>query len=206
MKTNKALFYPTIEINNEDWLKSNLLFWDEIKTIVPESFKNPYNNRTTSILSERGILIPEVVNPDREEVKDSSEYILEFINTEEGLQLLDPSDQFARIHTDKMAFLHNEKLGREFKRMLRLHPMKVADKLRYMFGDDLRDGWLSVSSSFGSYYLTMLANKICEEQGMRLLTDNPLCSNLSNKVKQGIKGLNPGLREYRGRNLNQNKL
>jgi len=41
MSNSKALFYPTIEINDENWLKSNLLFWDEIKTIVPVSIDSP---------------------------------------------------------------------------------------------------------------------------------------------------------------------
>ena len=50
--------------------------------------------------------------------------------------------------------------------------------------------------------MTMLANKICEEQGYRLLTDNPLCSNLSDKVKLGIKGLNPEIREFRPIRIN----
>lgn len=37
MSFTKALYYPTIDILNEDWLKTAVLFWDEINTIVPES-------------------------------------------------------------------------------------------------------------------------------------------------------------------------
>jgi hypothetical protein len=35
MAFTRALFYPTIDIQNEDWLKTAILFWDEISTIVP---------------------------------------------------------------------------------------------------------------------------------------------------------------------------
>ena len=34
---SKALYYPTIDISVEDWLKPAYLFWDGIRTIVLES-------------------------------------------------------------------------------------------------------------------------------------------------------------------------
>lgn len=203
MTNTKALFYPTIEINDENWLKSNLLFWDEIKTIVPKSMSSPYTNRTTSILSDRKILKPEFVNPDHHIVRGLSENILEFLNTEEGIQLLLPSNYTSRIHEDKLARIHNEKFGHKIERLLRLHPSKMSHELRYMLEDGMADGWLFVNSSFASYYMTMLANQICDESGLQLLTDNALCSNLSNKVKAGIKGLNRESRYYRPERLNQ---
>lgn len=33
MAFTKALFYPTIDIKNENWLKTAILFWDEINTL-----------------------------------------------------------------------------------------------------------------------------------------------------------------------------
>lgn len=185
----KALFYPTIEINNENWLKANLLFWDEIYTIVPHSFNNPYTNSTTAILSEREILKPEYVNPDHMAVRELSQNIIEFINTEEGLNLLQQDTGRGRIHRDKMSRIHFDKLSR-------LHSSKMLHELRYLLEHEMDEDWLWVDSSFAGYYMTMLANKICEQTGCRLLTDNPLCSNLSEKVKLGIKGLSPVNREY----------
>ena len=38
----RALYYPTIDIQNEAWLKSAALFWDRIETIVSESEERPY--------------------------------------------------------------------------------------------------------------------------------------------------------------------
>ena len=35
MLFSKALFYPTIDIHDEEWLKTAYLFWDEISTLVP---------------------------------------------------------------------------------------------------------------------------------------------------------------------------
>ena len=52
----KALYYPTIDIQNDRWLKSAVLFWDKIETIVPESEERPYRRRNTRILHENEIL------------------------------------------------------------------------------------------------------------------------------------------------------
>lgn len=37
MAFTRALYYPTIDITNEQWLKTAILYWDEISTIVPSS-------------------------------------------------------------------------------------------------------------------------------------------------------------------------
>jgi hypothetical protein len=52
MGFTKALFYPTIDIRNEDLLKNAVLFWDEINTIVPSSITN---NVMYSEFSQNGI-------------------------------------------------------------------------------------------------------------------------------------------------------
>ncbi len=62
---SKALYYPTIDISDEDWLKTAYLFWDGIRTIVPESMADKaYGNNTTMFLAEVGFLEPIIVRPD----------------------------------------------------------------------------------------------------------------------------------------------
>ncbi len=39
----QALFYPWIDIRDEAWLKTSLLYWDSVRTIVPESIDAPYS-------------------------------------------------------------------------------------------------------------------------------------------------------------------
>ena len=41
MAFTKALYYPWIDIKDESWLKTTILYWNHIQTIVPESFDNP---------------------------------------------------------------------------------------------------------------------------------------------------------------------
>ena len=53
-----AIYYPTIDIYNSDWLKSALLYYDSIRTIAPSSVREPYSNQDTKILSKEGYLQP----------------------------------------------------------------------------------------------------------------------------------------------------
>jgi len=56
---SEALFYPTIDISDEEWLKNAYLFWNGIYTIVPESIAgNAYRNNTSSFLEDEGFLKP----------------------------------------------------------------------------------------------------------------------------------------------------
>lgn len=45
------------------------------------------------------------------------------------------------------------------------------------------EGWFRVDSNFAIFYMTLLANKICEQKSIALLTDNSLTSNLSDLVR-----------------------
>lgn len=60
---DKALYYPTVEIKNEGWLKSAILFWNRIETLVPESMDSPYKKRTELLLEEAGLLYPHRIDP-----------------------------------------------------------------------------------------------------------------------------------------------
>jgi len=68
---NQALYYPSIEIKDEQWLKTSLLYWDELRTIVPESIENPYTTNSTQFLFNEGILRPIRVRSDMGEKEGS---------------------------------------------------------------------------------------------------------------------------------------
>lgn len=54
----KALYYPNIDIHDPVWLRSAILFWDEIKTIAPTAIRQPYQTEETKICQEEGLLSP----------------------------------------------------------------------------------------------------------------------------------------------------
>lgn len=53
-----ALYFPHIDIRDPAWLRSSILFWDEIQTIAPSAIEHPYQTEDTIICSSEGYLKP----------------------------------------------------------------------------------------------------------------------------------------------------
>lgn len=187
MGFTKALYYPTIDIPEENWLKSAILYWDEIQTIVPTSIKTPYQNKLTQTLHDKGILTPFEIDPDNRLVTDLSETVLKYINEASNF-LVNENSENVRIHT--------EKLPREF----RMHPEKLPHEIRHLIERNIdNEGWFRTNSEFGSFYMSLLANKICEDRSFALLTDNSIASNLTEQAILDNR-VQFGARDYYRRN------
>lgn len=171
---NKALYYPTIDIKDENWLKTAYLFWDGIYTIVPESMEGRvYNNPTTQYLEGEGYLQPILVNPEYSAVEELVQEVKKYAKTREGMACLNqrlPDDINSNPYDDTRSefYLHHEKLPYNIQEL-------VADKI----GDD---GWARVSENFASFYMTLLANKIANQESISLITSSSPCEKLSTNV------------------------
>ena len=88
MAFTRALYYPTIDITNEQWLKTAILYWDEISTIVPSSIDHPYRQRTTQFLADEGVIRPLFVNSDMDLIDGLTDDVLNYLNSNEGYQVL----------------------------------------------------------------------------------------------------------------------
>lgn len=174
---NQALFYPWIEIKDDHWLKTSLLYWDEFRTIVPESIENPYKTDSTIALSGEGLLHPIRVRPDMEEIEDLADSVLTYLSTNEGARIVASNGYRGSI-------IHEEKLPYQFDKFADIHPEKlpyrVRDELRHLFRDSNRDGgWLTVDGGFADFYMTLLASKLSERTGASLVTDNSMANDLA---------------------------
>lgn len=197
------MYYPTIDIHNEAWLKSAALFWDRLETIVPESEENPYRRRSTRYLQDEGILFAHRVNPFSEEVIGLEQDVIKYIDTPEGRKsfmrpwmrpamsiakcrrgedlMCDRSQKLQEYYAHKLTdtyrdfYIHVEKL-----------PMILRDRLG---SQETEDGYLWTSRGFMSFYMTLLSNRICQKNRMALLTDKVYQNNLSNRIL--TDGLNP---------------
>lgn len=160
--SGKALYYPTIDIKDEDWLKNAYLFWDGIYTLTPDSMASAaFRNNTTQYLEDEGFLQTIKLNPDTPAVRDMVKVVKKFAQTEEGMDYLReklPEDVYSNPYDDNRSgfYLHHEKLPFEVQQLM-------ADKI----GDD---GWARVSENFASFYMTILANKIANQKSLALLT------------------------------------
>ena len=199
MMFSGALYYPTIDIRNERWLKSAALFWENIETIVPQSkMEHPYENTTARVLFENGILRPHVVNPWSDDVADLDDDVRHFINTKEGKNLL-----HKRIHNASLA-RRIEDIRESRRRFLEEIGVRLqqqyddlyihADKLPHFLQEELKDyrnpdGFVLTTAEFLCFYMTLLANNICRREGLSLLTDRVMVNDLTAKVLKEKAGV-----------------
>lgn len=174
---NQALFYPWIDIKNEQWLKTSLLYWDELRTIVPESIETPYKTNTTEYLNGEGILKPLRVESSMREIEDLSESVLTYLATNEGARLVAANGY-------REAYIHEDKLPYRFEQLADIHPEKLPHKIRqelkHLFKNSNRDGeWLAVDSGFADFYMTLLATKLSTRIGASLATDDSMANDLA---------------------------
>lgn len=203
MLFSRALYYPSIDIKNDRWLKSAILFWDSIETIVPQSrMDRPYENSTARVLFENNILRPHFVNPFADDVVDLESDVRRFIVTREGKRLLckrwfnvsAPTNEGDRLHGNKMsreAFLNNwrersrGKYGEFF-----IHIEKLPHFLHNELCDYVdQDGFVASTPEFVGFYMTLLANNICRRNNLSLLTDKVMANDLSNKMLKEMTGV-----------------
>lgn len=185
MMFSRALYYSTIDIKNGRWLKSAALFWDSIETIVPESRANqPYENNTSRALFNNGILRPHIVNPWMDDVARLENDIREFVSTREGKRLM-----YKHPYQTSIAQRRDDR-GRNIEERLREQYGDLyihADKLPHYLQEELKDyrnpdGFIRTTAEFLSFYMTLLANSICRQEGLSLLTDRVVANDMSNRI------------------------
>ncbi|NJL28117.1 MAG: hypothetical protein HC897_09565 [Thermoanaerobaculia bacterium] len=202
MAFSQVLYYPRIDISDETWLKTALLYWDSVRTIVPESIETPYSSDTALELAEAGFLVPLRVHSGMEEIEELTPDVLTYLNTSEGLELLCGSPVGARDH------IHVEKLPYQLGRLAKIHPEKLPYEVRHMIErigsrSHRADEWLEVDQPFALFYMTLLASRLAERVGAGLLTPMPAAEQLAVAARldaqlQGIIPWNPaGPRRWR---------
>jgi hypothetical protein len=171
MPPSQALYYPWIDIQDEAWLKTSLLYWDTVRTIVPESIQAPYSSETSRALEGAGFLVPLRVHSRMEEIEELTDDALTYLNTTEGGELLVARSQSSRHH------IHLDKLSTSLVRLPMFHQKFGHEVLHFLSsraspssgGPD----WLDVDEGFALFYMTLLANRLAERVGAALLTPIP---------------------------------
>lgn len=185
---SNALYYPSIDILDTDWLKTAILFWDTISTIVPESLKQPYRNPDTQYLKYIGFLRPLYVNPDDKSVVSIEDDILNLLSSQEIAKILSsPRCRYSPIWNDKISFriqnylkefwsgdVCGDTLSDTVQKELRGLGCHLNNKNIYYLKD-----------MFVYIYMTMLANKLCEDYSLGMITDDDPCFNIGNVARYG---------------------
>ena len=150
---NYALYYPTIEFADYQWLWSAALLWDRVYRIVPLGYK-PQDPPNILALMETGeIGIP--IHPDEYAPDIAKEFIARLESGEWNAAPLtgEISDEYKRLHTDKVDVL--------------LRDMIIARGAGSKQGE-----WLHVPTDFAAHYMMFLANAIAERNNLQMLSDS----------------------------------
>lgn len=127
-----ALYYPHIDIRDGGWLRSSILFWDEIQTIVPTSIRNPYKMSDTKICEQEGYLRPLRCDLHPELLEDLGRRVFKLLEDQEWQNKI-VWDERENAPAGR-ALMHADKLSQEMKWRLEdlvgLPPNRMPPSLR----------------------------------------------------------------------------
>ncbi len=150
---NYALYYPTIEFANYQWLWQASLIWDRIYRIVPEQYE-PDDCSNVRILAESGeIGIP--IRPSKYAADIAKEFMNKLSDNEwdAAALSLEMTDDYKCLHSDKVDVV--------------LRDMIIAQGSAKAHNE-----WLNVPTTFAAHYMTYLANNIATRNNLQMLSDN----------------------------------
>lgn len=182
----QALYYPWIDVADEAWLKTSLLYWDSVRTIVPESVEFPYSTTTGAALENAGFLVPVRVDPEMDEILELTEDALEYLDTNLAGQLI-------AVGTGRGRYIHEGKLSTELRGLL-MHRQKFAYEVLHLISKRSKprgwgEDWFEVDEGFADFYMTLLARRLSERIGASLLT--PLVSAERLAIAARLDGQSP---------------
>lgn len=150
---NYALYYPTIEFRNEQWLCSASLVWDKIYRIVPSGYKTNDSNLVKTLMNDGDIGIS--IFPDKY-IKDTAKEFVTKIQSKDW-----SAAAFIDVQDSEYASLHKDKVDVELRELI------IANGIGSSFGE-----WLSIPTSFETLYMTYLAKKVSEKNNLNIITDS----------------------------------
>src|ERR1051325_3942657 len=197
MAFTTALYYPAVEISNNQWASTAVLYWEELRTIVPRDVETPYKSTTSRTLFDAGVLKRLVVKSDDAEVLAIVHDASGYLNSPEDASVIfdrhpyqfdldelpDAVRQWIQINSEALPETHPA------RSVLRNSesPTKIAELRSHL--DFQRAAWLTPSSRLSIFYMTLLAARLAERHGFGLLTSSSGVDRLALRSRTGVNGL-----------------
>lgn len=159
---NKALYFPYINVPNNEWFTKVLLYWDEIGAIVPQDYiYNP--ERLDSHMTEfvHAGLVKQII-PNMDNMEAGRNFAQSFINLVEKYDINKKAKE-SRFGPNYTSKIHIDKFGSEISRYLVEEKLAMVDKYP----------WYRVESTTAGLFMSYLASFIgnSEEVKMQPITD-----------------------------------
>jgi Family of unknown function (DUF6236) len=172
MSSGKALYFPYIHFQDENWLKYSLLYWDCIERIVPLSY-NPQDSDNVKLLADAGII--KNIAPQSGTIPYTQTAAAEFIPTMQNylsihgdLSISGRLTRAAGANVSKQvernaseALVHIQKMDGKVIQLLE------SSGLANRYGD-----WFAMDGALAAYYMLCLAAHISEKLNAPLLSDS----------------------------------
>lgn len=161
----KILYYPTIDIPNENFLRYAVLYWDKVSTIVPdvlwESRKNDISEEVTYLFNE-GVYVP--TDPERILLSGDYSESAEMLHSE--FTSIIKSDKFKHL-VGEISVSENTISSLPHGSLAQLHRAKASAGI-YSFLHDAglayfpNDEWVIVEVNAGLIYISLVAKYLAD--------------------------------------------
>jgi hypothetical protein len=175
MPHTEALYFPSIDIRDDAWLRSSLLYWDAVHTIVPEGVADPYAGRFAKECADANALRPLHISGETSAYATLGEEALSYVYSTVGQQAIAIDNSTLQVANDVQHLSH-------------IHPDKLSSNTVQTLlrrGARYSHGRLAVGGGFPAYYMTLLAATLAQEHGFALATTIPECSGLADAARAG---------------------
>lgn len=182
MSFGHALYYPHINLNNKNWIKHALLFWDKISRIVPRSVEPDDSEDIIRIKNESDFI--EDYHPDKwdtSNVFNNYCYLIrDYIesNSFHNHRFFERERRFRDMHPESLErrkFLS----GLVRSNGTYIHIEKTDPLIRdYLFslglaipGENEYSDWIKIDNEIGLLYMTYFAKTISNKNSLPIVTD-----------------------------------
>ena len=155
-----VLYYPWIDVDDVGWLKTAVLFWDEIFTLVPEGHEVAYRHPAVRAAADAGILRPLPVRASDPAVASADRTLQRSLGIEWAKAL-----RRAPVVESNDPFTSNWRLSEH----ITIHENKLVSA-GFITEGRKRDGWIRMRPEVAAMYLTALAVHMADERGLALYT------------------------------------
>jgi hypothetical protein len=148
---DSVLYFPSIEITNETWVKSSLLLWDHIYRILPSRYTPQDNYLIQNCIDQDIVRSIHLETSDFHHITDK---FLKFVDTipftPSGLE----NQEFDRVHYEKID--------------QRLFNLLENESIRFD-----SEGFFHMKRQFARGYMFFLSNTVSKRRNLMMATDNP---------------------------------
>lgn len=161
-KASKGLYYPYIHFRSDDWLMSNLLYWEGVKRIIPFEGFEPNDSETVRELVQAGLV--EDVPASRYKTLATEQFLSKY---NELFNMRNGNDPMGSSHVRDLVSQASDTLVHEEKMDHKL--IKELEEI----GDIQRTGpWLHLPTQIAGLYMMTLAGEASRNLNTPMLTDS----------------------------------